>query len=210
VTIVMLFAACSSGSKAKDTAAIRATTTTEAPTTTTTSTTAPPPPPSTTLTTRAPKPVEMKQQQCVDAPSQGVQQPPDDWAQDYETKPDPNQPMTVRVCIDDVSPKVGQLVHLTVVADDPDAVVKDGDCDIQVWWTEGNTGSLCRDFISHRTPPPPTPPKEHGHMEKTYTHTYSEAKQYLVEVDVASGPGESAPHPYDNFAQVKIDVTAHT
>ena len=204
MTMGLLFAACSGGD---DAAAPKRTTTTATEPTTTTTTEAPTT--TTTPTTAAPKPVEVKDRKCAVAPNAGVQSRPDDWAKYWATEPDSNQPLTLQICVDDISPKVGQLVRLTVIADDPDAVVLDGNCDIFVWWIGPNPGTLCRDAVAIRNPPPPPPAKEHGHQQKTYTHSYTKAQTYLLEVDVASGPGSSEPNPYDNYATATLDILVH-
>ena len=44
------------------------------------------------------------------------------WAEYYQTDPGDDQPVSMRLCVDDVTPRVGQVVTVTVAANDPDAV----------------------------------------------------------------------------------------
>ena len=81
--------------------------------------------------------------------------------------------MSLKICVDDITPAVGQLVTLIVMADDPDARIGDGACDVYVTWDSNHRQPLPR----HRSPtndPQPTPAEERGHVEKTFTHTYSD------------------------------------
>jgi hypothetical protein len=201
VVLVLLAAGCGRG--ANEVATTTTTSTTEAVTTTTEE-------PTTTtvvaVTTTA-KPVEAKEKQCASAPAAETQPRPDDWATYWQTEPDANQPMTMTICIDDSKPAVGQLVTLTVTADDPDATIKDGDCDIYVSWMS-NPGNLCRDYMSIGEPQP-TPAKEHGHVVKTYTHTYTKAQTYLVEVDAASSEFTGKRHPYASSAVAQLHLAVH-
>jgi hypothetical protein len=203
LALITGMAACSGGGDKK---ADRAVTTTTAEVTTsttesTTTTTAPP------VTTTA-KPVEVKEKACASAPAAQPTPRPDDWATEWQTEPDANQPMTLSICVDDLKPKVGQLVTLTVIADDPDASVGTGDCDIIVSWMS-NPGNLCRDYVLHDGQTRPTPAKEHGHVEKTYTHTYTKAQTYLVTVDAASTEYTGHRHPYASGAEATLDLSVH-
>ncbi len=58
--------------------------------------------------------------------------------------------------VDDLTPKVGQVVTLNVLAEDPDAKIGTGDCDMYVTW-DGNSGSLCRDTVAVPSEPKPRP-----------------------------------------------------
>jgi hypothetical protein len=174
------------------------TTTTEE---TSTTTTAPP------VTTTA-KPAEVREKECASAPPAEPTAPPDNWATDWQTEPDANQPMTLQICIDDAKPRVGQLVTLTVIADDPDASIGEGDCDISVTWMS-NPGNLCRDYMVHGDPPAPTPAKEHGHVEKTYSHAYTKAQTYLVDVYAASSVFTGRRHPYASSAHAELHLSVH-
>jgi hypothetical protein len=147
-----------------------------------------------------------RQRKCGTNPPDSPQPPPSDWANYWQTMPDTNQPMTVTVCVDDATPAVGQLVTLTVVADDPDAHIGTAECDIDVSW-DGEAGNLCHDVFVPNTAPEPTPAKEHGHVEKTYTHTYEKAGDKVIDVEVWSGPSDGKRHPYHNTADARLAVT---
>jgi hypothetical protein len=202
--LVVAMAACGKGDGKLDASSsttdeVTTTSTTEEPTTTT-ATTAPP------VTTTA-KPVEVREKGCASAPAGEPTPPPDDWATYWQTEPDANQPMTLSICLDDVKPRVGQLITLTVVADDPDASIGTEDCDIAVTWMS-NAGNLCRDYMSIGEPQP-TPAKEHGHVEKTYTHTYTKAETYLVDVSAASSDFTGKRHPYASSAEASLHLAVH-
>jgi hypothetical protein len=201
--MLLAFAACGRGSDNVTVADDNTTTSETEPTTTTTTTSEPP----ATTTTKAPTPVEVKEKQCASAPAAQPQPRPDDWATYWQTEPDANQPMTMEICIDDVTPRVGQLVTLTVTADDPDASIGEGDCDIYVSWMS-NPGNLCRDYMSIGEAQP-TPAKEHGHIVKSYTHTYTKAQTYIVEVDAASSEFTGKRHPYASSATAQLHLSVH-
>ena len=139
------------------------------------------------------KPVAPKTKKCVTAKSSG---------NDEAT----NQPLSVEVCIDDSTPSPTQYLTLTVTADDPDAPVGEGDCDIHVDW-EGNMASLCRDALIPPGPNDPPRSPTHGHRVKAFNHVYTDAGNYKVEVNVWSGPGDGHPDPYDNFVSVELPLS---
>jgi len=201
LALVAALAACGNGDKRPRVTATTGEVTTSTTEEATTTTTAPP------VTTTA-KPVEVKEKACADAPAAQPTPRRDDWATYWQTEPDANAPMTLSICLDDAKPKVGQLVTLTVIADDPDASVGEGDCDIYVSWMS-NPGNLCRDTVVEGRPPEPTPAKEHGHQVKTFTHTYTKAQTYLVDVSAWSSPADPMPHPYRNSASAELHVTVH-
>lgn len=204
LALITGMAACGGGDNKPNLAAtattVEVTTTSTSETTTTTTT---PPPVATTA-----KPSEVKEKACASAPPAEATPRPDDWANDWQTEPDANQPMTLQICLDDAKPRVGQLVTLTVIADDPDASIGEGDCDITVSWMS-NAGSLCRDYVVHDGTTEPTPAKEHGHVEKTYSHTYTKAQTYLVDVYASSSVYTGKRHPYASSAHAELHVSVH-
>jgi hypothetical protein len=203
VVLMVLLALSGCGKDDKTVASGDTTTTIEETTTTTEPPTTVPPSPTT-----AGKPLEVKEKKCAAGSVQDPQPPPDNWAQTWQTQPDTNQPMTMEICIDDVNPKVGQLVTLTVTADDPDASIGTDDCDIFVSWMSDH-GSLCRDALVAPQGPEPTPAKEHGHVVKQYTHTYTKAQTYLVDVTAWSSDFNGHPHPYDNYSSAELHLSVH-
>ena len=202
--LFLLAAACGGGDKTLKADATGDTSTTDQVTTTTEETT------TTTqvLVTTTAKPVEVKENQCTSAPAAEPQPRRDDWATYWQTEPDANQPMTLEVCLDDVKPKVGQLITLTLIADDPDASIGEAECGVFVTWLSDHS-NLCRDYIINDGKVEPTPTKEHGHFEKTYTHTYTKAQTYLVEASTASSEYTGKPHPYASSADVQLHVSVH-
>jgi hypothetical protein len=183
--VALVAGACGDdGDKKVDAADTTTTSTTSEVTTTTTAL----PLPSTTT-----KPAPSKLKKCVTAKSSG---------NDEAT----NQPLSIEVCIDDSTPSPTQYLTLTVTADDPDAPIGEGDCDIYVDW-EGKAGNLCRDALIPPGPndPPRTP--EHGHRVKSFNHVYTDAGEYTVSVTVWSGPGDGHPDPYDNYATTELKLS---
>ena len=132
----------------------------------------------------------------------------DDWATYWQTKPEPNSALHLTICIDDRTPAAGQLVTLTVTADDPDAEIGDGDCDIYVTW-ESNPGSLCRDTVIASDEPRPIAARKHGHVVKNFTHTYNSAGEPNVDVSAWSGPGDGHRYPYNSYANIELKVIVH-
>lgn len=112
------------------------------------------------------------------------------------------------VCIDDVTPAVGQTVNVSVVAGDKDATIGTGECDVKVDW-EGNAGSLCRDTVVVTRGPQPTPPREPGRVQVTYQHTYSRTGDALIDVSVWSGPADGKRYPYNSYNSVELPITVH-
>ena len=129
-----------------------------------------------------------------------------DWHRYWLTEPQPNDPMTVEVCIDDVTPAVGQEVLVTLTASDPDAVIPD-DCSMAVFW-EGSFGDLCRDVFVMRPGPEPTPPEQPGNLAKTFAHVYEDSGSRTLTGRAFSGP-PVGPHPYSSYARADIVVDVH-
>jgi hypothetical protein len=189
------------------------TTTTRA--TTTTSTTAPVVAPATTevvttttapaTTTTADPPPEPG---CAEATGD-PRAPMTDWADYYQTEPGPDQPASIRMCVDDVTPKVGQAVTVTLVGDDPDAVILDEECGWLVL-VPGGPLPLCRDYIlGPPVEPQPTPTPEPGHIERSATVVFEAVGDQVVGGSVNSAEWTGRPHPYGSHVQVVIPVTVH-
>ena len=116
------------------------------------STTTTKPKPSTTTTVGRD---ELAEPGCASGGGGAPEGPGADWATRWQTKPQPNDPATITICIDDITPKVGQVVTLTLVGDDPDAVITEAECGWVIDW-EGNLASLCRDVLVPTVAPRPT------------------------------------------------------
>ena len=151
---------------------------------------------------------EDKEAHCASTAHADPEPAPEDWSTYWETKPNPNDPMALRICVDDITPAVGQLVTLTVTADDPDAHIGDGECDVFVTW-DANRGSLCRDVVQPTNEPQPTPAEVHGHVEKTFTHTYSDSTDPIIDVSVWSGPADGKRYPYNSYANIELRLNVH-
>ena len=147
-----------------------------------------------------------KEEHCASTAHADPDPPPDDWATYWKTKPNANDPIALTICVDDITPGVGQLVTLTVTADDPDAHIGDESCDVFVTWDD-NQGSLCRDVVQPTNEPQNTPNEEHGHIVKTFTHTYPIAAEPTVDVSVWSGPGDGKRYPYNSYANIELRLS---
>jgi hypothetical protein len=178
-----------------------------------TTSTRPPPPTTTavkaagaaTTTTEADPGKELK---CVHTTDSTATPQPDDWAKYWTTKPEPNEPLKLLVCVDDVSPADGQEVTLSVVADDNDAKIGEGDCDVHVDWT-GDTPNTCRNDVVVTQQPQPTPAREKGHVQLTYTHRFTRTGESVVDVSVWSGPSDGKRYPYNSYNSVELQITVH-
>lgn len=131
----------------------------------------------------------------------------------WRTQPAQDKPITIKVCIDDVTPKVGQTVTVTVTADDPDQVFIDGSCNrLSVSWERTEPViSFCNDGIP---PPPETPadtpePGPAGHAELTDSYVYTAAGPQTVIASATSGRDTGAPEPYRSRASVQLPITVH-
>ncbi|MEO7399095.1 MAG: hypothetical protein ABIW84_11065 [Ilumatobacteraceae bacterium] len=147
---------------------------------------------------------------CVDATSDGPQWD-DRWSGLWQSQPLPNQPVVMQVCLDDANPAIGQQVNATIVATDPDAVVKARPCALCVyqWGDEPFSGNLCRDMIWQSVEPEPTPVPEPGNATFTETHAYASAGDHVLCAEAWSGPGTGSPHPYVSGAKVCFSVIVH-
>jgi hypothetical protein len=103
-----------------------------------------------------------------------------------------NKPMKVAFCLDDPTPKVGQVVTLSGTAEDLDGGTS-LDC-IKFSW-EGEQFGEC-------VPPQEDPPLS---INESYTqkHTFTKAGTYTIHVGARSGK------PKDSFAEATLKITVH-
>jgi hypothetical protein len=146
-----------------------------------------------------------KDPRCASGSSGGVKPPPAEWPMFWQTEPKVNDPTSISICVDDVSPAVGQLVTVELRGDDKDAVIDRG-CG---WWItfNGESGSLCGSTIP--TEPQPTPAERFGggfFAKKTFT--YTGAGSFTIRGAVQSGtPG--IVNPYSGEASASLTVQVH-
>jgi hypothetical protein len=48
-----------------------------------------------------------------------------------------------------------------------------------------------------------------GHLEKTFTHTYSGTGPFTIRVDAGSGPDTAGPQPYSSTASAQLPIAVH-
>ena len=156
----------------------------------------------TTVDEDAPEPA------CVSAGGGSATPTEADWAERWQTMPQPNDPATVSICVDDVTPKVGQKVILSIVGDDPDAIFPTSECGTFVTW-EGGHASFCRDFVIAWDEPRPTPKQEPGHVLQHFAHTYESPGQKTVTGSVWSAEYDGYTSPYSSRAIAALQVTVH-
>lgn len=117
----------------------------------------------------------------------------------WDPAPGENAPMRLSIVASPASPRAGQEVKFTLVADDPDAdqfcsapglVFGDGDNTNafvkSVCW---GTGLNCEAAFGPWSPPAKRP----GHLELTWPHTYDAPGTYTVEYTQNSGWPKGAP-----------------
>jgi hypothetical protein len=143
----------------------------------------------------------------------------DDWDAKYRaywtSAPDQDQPLTLKVCIDDVTPAKGQQVTVTVTVDDPDQLVDEANgCPIVglLWGDEdAKRQSSCHDMASvpPTAPSKPPAPGKAGHLEKTFTHTYAATGSRTIQLTASSGPDAPGPQPYSSDATAELPIVVH-
>lgn len=143
---------------------------------------------------------------CGSSPPDEAVSAPDNWATLWKTKPDDNQPVVIQICIDDVTPQLGQTVELRVVADDPDALIGTDECDIVLEW-DGDREGFCRENLKPVTEPQPTPAKQRGHVDLVFRHTYGSAGKKIIDVEVWSGSADGTRNPYQSAGDARLAVT---
>lgn len=164
----------------------------------------------TTSTTEAPAPPEPM---CVTATGTGSG-PDADWSTRWQTEPAFNDPATVELCVDDITPAVGQVVTATVTTSDPDAPYLE-ECGAIVFWRA--LLSYCRD-IAYQTPPEPqpTPTERPGTYVEVFQHTYEEPLGAVVIRGVGWSGELLRPHyencscgvhsPYTSYASAELTL----
>jgi len=161
---------------------------------------------STTTTTATPD--EPPEPRCVSGGGGAAVPVSDDWATHWQTKPNPNDAATISVCVDDVTPKVGQVVTVSLVGNDPDAEFFDAECGWLITW-ENDHASLCRDALVITPDPRPTPPEVPGRIRRSATHTYTAAGPATITGSVWSSAWHGYNEPYSSFAEAEIPVVVH-
>ena len=151
---------------------------------------------------------ELAEPGCASGGGGPAEGPGADWATRWQTMPRPNDPATVTICVDDVTPKVGQVVTLTLVGDDPDAVITQAECGWFIDW-EGNLASLCRDALVGTLVPRPTPPEAPGHVLVRETHVYETPGQRTIGGSVTSAEWHGYRDAYSSFAEAQLNVDVH-
>lgn len=148
--------------------------------------------------------------ECVRTTPAAATPTPQDWSTYWTEEPDPNQNegLGLVICVEDRTPKVGETVKLYVLADDPDAEIGTGECDIHVSW-DSNSGSLCRDTVVAPGEPKPPPKAKHGRVRMTYIHQYDEPGEWIIDVSAWSGPDRPERHPYASYNSIELRVNAH-
>lgn len=133
----------------------------------------------------------------------------DGWQDYWTTKPEPNDPLRLAICVADNTPKVGTTVKLYLLAEDPDATIGQKRCDIFVSWAS-NAGSGCREgSITAPQEPQPTPKEEKGYVKMTFVHVYDEPGEWIIDVSAWSGPEPPEPHPYASYNSVELRLNVH-
>ena len=169
-------------------------------------------PPRTTTTTIAPPeefPESPSQLVCAQTTKADASPPPDDWPNYWQTKPKPNDGLDLVICVDDDTPKVGQTVKLYVLAQDKDAEIGSGPCDVFVTW-DSNGGSDCRDtVVAPPAEPKPTPAEKPGKVTLTFIHEYADPGEWIIDVSAWSPPESPDASPYASYNSIELRVNAH-
>jgi hypothetical protein len=183
-------------------------------------------PAATTRTTRAPRATTTStttqtQTEFPDAPAELVcvqttpsdpTPPPEDWANYWDERPDENQGLQLKICVEDKTPKVKTTVKLYVLAQDRDAEIGTGPCDIHVNWDSAAGDSPCTETV-FAPPPEPKPTPEPakppgGRITMTFVHQFDEPRQYVIKVGARSGQGPER-NPYASYNSIELRVNAH-
>jgi hypothetical protein len=115
--------------------------------------------------------------------------------------PGANDPMEVAFCVDDPSPKVGQIVTVNGTAVDRNAEVE-SQC-IKVSW-EGEPFTGCAVL--------PTPDPEVINQSYTFKHAFTKPGTYTIHVGAISNPANppsNTPDPRQSFAEATVKITVH-
>ncbi|HJR24690.1 MAG TPA: hypothetical protein VJ804_04405 [Acidimicrobiales bacterium] len=131
-----------------------------------------------------------------------------DWAERWQTMPRPNDPATVSICVDDVTPAVGQRITLSIRGDDPDAIFPSTECGVFITW-DGPHASFCRDFVIAWEDPRPTPKEEPGHVLQYHAHTYDTPGTKTITGSVWSAEYDGYTSPYSSRAIATLQIQVH-
>lgn len=121
------------------------------------------------------------------------------------TRDGSNQPMSIEVCVEPATAKVGQEVVFTVTAVDPDArIVTEGCGGPTVVFGDETGGILGRCMAACAAPPrfAPKPKPEPGKHVATYRHTYAEPRRYNARFGFSS----MMCNPYSSDADAYVTV----
>jgi hypothetical protein len=162
----------------------------------------------TTTSTTAAVPDELPEPGCASGGGGAAVPPSADWATRWQTMPRPNDPAKVSICIDDVTPKVGQVVTLTLVGSDDDAVIVNQECGYLISF-EGGLGNLCRDALIISQQPRPTPPEVPGRVRVTTSYRYGSPGPRTVEGSVWSAEWHGYTDAYSSYAETSLTVDVH-
>lgn len=140
---------------------------------------------------------------------------PSDWASYWTTKPAPNNGLDLKICVEDATPKINTTVKLYVLAQDPDAEIGTGSCDIFVRWDSNDSPADCPDRDGVTAPPdepqatPSEPKQPCCRRTMTYVHEYSETGEFIIDVNAWSGPNSPERHPYASYNSIELRVNVH-
>jgi hypothetical protein len=197
------------------------TTTTSTSVPATTSTTAPPAEPEPEPPAPPPSPpVDAPEAQCTTVIGEG-HGPRPDWAFWWQTEPGYNDPLTLEVCVSDVTPGPGDIVTIDVAYADPDAPISGmhpryglcspgNGCTAFVDFGNGDTrGERSPGWPSPPTRPVPTPPEFPGETSWPTGTTYAEPGSYVLTVVAYSvdNAENTTGSPYASSAEATIVVT---
>jgi hypothetical protein len=146
---------------------------------------------------------------CADGGGGAVLQPGADWPERWQTKPEPNDPATISVCVDDLTPRVGQEIEVRLVGQDADAIFTDADCGWLVFFGDGEPHPNCRPGGGVPAEPQPTPNQQFGRILRSAKHTYGSAGARTITASVVSAPWTGVTSPYSSVAVAEINITVH-
>lgn len=166
---------------------------------------------STTSTTAKASEVENKERKCVNTTASQPEPAADDWTDYWTTKPEPNYPLEMAICVDDATPKVGQKISLGLLARDADMKITTEQCDVRVTW-EGPPRDCRQDILAQ----PKGDPGKHEINSKTknqitleFTRTFDESGERTISVSVWSGPDDGKRYAYANYSSLEMTINVH-
>ena len=122
-----------------------------------------------------------------------------------------NQPMTVTVCVEPATAKVGEKVDFTVTASDPDAPVSEEQCfgEPESSFGDESPHSVC--MPSCGVPPGGGSSQKYapepGELTKTYVHSYDKPGTYTATFTYTSGSVCDRGNPYASTGSGSATVT---